>query len=139
MISLERRRTVRSRKSALLMLLQNGNQVGTTNKFSFRLDVIAALSPVTRETDVTGWYVENAVFGVMFTEIVPSELRATTVTIMERINKTLKTYLTADQFNDVRLSFHLVPEPAEDEPAAIASDGAPHPATYAANSTSTAM
>ena len=136
MICLERRRTSRSRKSALLMLLQHSEPVGTTSQFKSKLDVIEALSPVTRETDVTGWYVQNAVIGVMFTEIVPAELPATTTTIRERVTKSLKTYLAPGQFDEIRLSFHLVPEPAEDAAVPIAQTGTEHPMAYAVNSSS---
>src|SRR3954469_8012234 len=69
MISLERRRTVRSNKSFLLMLLGMGVvSLAGSNKISLR-KIVISMPTITRETDVTGWYKENSVVGVMFTEI----------------------------------------------------------------------
>ena len=69
MISMERRRTTRSRKSFLLMLVDMG-EISTPKQHGLGLrKVLSTLSSILRETDVTGWYKEDSVVGVMFTEI----------------------------------------------------------------------
>ena len=68
MISLERKRTERSRKPFLLMLLDMGNGLQSDKNGKALDKILSALSLSTRETDVTGWYKNNSVVGVMFTE-----------------------------------------------------------------------
>ena len=59
MISLERKRTERSRKPFLLMLLDMGNGLRSDNNKKALDKILSALSLSTRETDVTGWYQEQ--------------------------------------------------------------------------------
>ena len=56
MISLERKRTERSRKPFLLMLLDMGNGLQSDKNGKALDKILSALSLSTRETDVTGWY-----------------------------------------------------------------------------------
>lgn len=110
MISLERRRTERSRKSFLLMLLDMGDHLSSeiTEKNLSELLAIVCLS--TRETDVAGWYEANRVVGAMFTEIGPTD-RATIIrTMISRLSDILHNHLSLEQFNRVSVSFHLFPE-----------------------------
>jgi len=69
MISLERKRSERSRKPFLLMLLDMGEHLPSEKSRRSLGKILSALSAATRETDVTGWYKDNCVVGVMFTEI----------------------------------------------------------------------
>ena len=69
LISLERRRTERSRKPFLLMLLDMGDHLPSGAAAKVLSKILAGLSGSTRETDVAGWYKTDCVVGVMFTEI----------------------------------------------------------------------
>src|SRR5277367_1787968 len=69
MISLERKRTERSRKPFLLMLLDMGDNLPSDRSGKTLAKIVSAMSVTTRETDVTGWYTKDCVVGVMFTEI----------------------------------------------------------------------
>ena len=110
MISLERRRTSRSQKSFLLMLLDMGeHSTAKHNKISLR-KILSALSSMLRETDVPGWYKEDSVIGVMFTEITPDDQNSIPATLMTRVSQALKSHLTQQQFRQVVISFHLLPE-----------------------------
>jgi lipopolysaccharide/colanic/teichoic acid biosynthesis glycosyltransferase len=109
MISLERKRTERSRKPFLLMLLDMGTRLADKNGKA--LDkILSALSLSTRETDVTGWYKNSSVVGVMFTELGADDPNATLSTMMTRVSETLRSSLSAQQFNQISISFHLFPE-----------------------------
>jgi hypothetical protein len=111
MICLEERRAERSRKGVLLMLLDvNGLAVGEKECFLLNQKMISVLSPITRETDVMGWYKENSVVGLLFTEVATEEVNSVTAAIMNRVSKILKTNLSSRQFADINLSFHLLPE-----------------------------
>lgn len=114
LISLERRRAERSRKSFLLMLVDAGQR-----PFSTCEKIMAALMPMTRETDIVGWYKEGAIAGVLFTEIAEDDLTLTSAAIMSRVSKTLKSHLTAQQFDEVSLSFHLLPENVDHKSASV--------------------
>lgn len=114
-ISLERKRTERSRKPFLLMLVDMG-KTGTTGKDWKALNKIqSALAASTRETDVTGWYQTNAVVGVMFTELGIEDRATILSTMMTRVSETLRHSLSLDQFSRISISFHLFPEGREGE------------------------
>lgn len=109
-ISLERRRTERSRKPFLLMLLDMGEHLPseTTEKNLSKLQ--AALSVSTRETDVVGWYESGRILGVMFTEICLEDRKTIVSTMITRLSEILRNNLTLEQFSRISISFHVFPE-----------------------------
>jgi lipopolysaccharide/colanic/teichoic acid biosynthesis glycosyltransferase len=109
-ISIERRRTERSRKPFLLMLLDMGDHMSVETKGRNLITLLDALSVSTRDTDVPGWYEGDRVIGVMFTEI-SFEDRATIVsTMISRLSEIMRKHLSLEQFNRVSISFHVFPE-----------------------------
>ncbi len=72
--------------------------------------VASALSASTRETDVIGWYAKNRALGVMFIEIGPDGKSATLSIIVGRITEALRVNLAFEQFNQLRISFHVFPD-----------------------------
>ncbi len=68
MIALERKRSERSRKPFILLLLDMGDRPSEKNG-KILGKISSVLSASTRDTDVTGWYAKECVLGVMFTEI----------------------------------------------------------------------
>jgi lipopolysaccharide/colanic/teichoic acid biosynthesis glycosyltransferase len=110
MISLERKRTERSRKPFLLMLLDMGTRLQSDRNGKALDKILSALSLSTREIDVTGWYKNNSVVGVMFTELGADDPNSTLSTMMTRVSETLRSSLSAQQFNQISISFHLFPE-----------------------------
>jgi lipopolysaccharide/colanic/teichoic acid biosynthesis glycosyltransferase len=110
MISLERKRSERSRKPFLLMLVDTGGYAPSERTTKVLSSILSALSVSTRETDVTGWYKHCSVVGVMFTEIGLEDRASVLGTMITRVSETLKSTLSFEQFNQVSLSFHLFPE-----------------------------
>jgi lipopolysaccharide/colanic/teichoic acid biosynthesis glycosyltransferase len=110
MISIERKRTERSQKPFLLMLLDRGNSNGSKKNGKALEDVVAALLGSTRETDITGWYENGVVVGVMFTDLVFDDKSAILSTMLARISTTLRDNLTFEQFNQINISFHFFPD-----------------------------
>jgi len=110
MISLERKRTERSRKPFLLMLLNMGHGLQSDKNGKALDKILPALSLSTRETDVTGWYENNSVVGVMFTEFGVDDQNTILSTMMTRVSETLRNNLSSQQFNQISISFHLFPE-----------------------------
>ena len=115
MISMERKRTARSRKPFLLMLLDTNTGVPRHQSVSVLAEVLSALSLSTRETDVTGWYKDGSVVGVMFTEIGIADHNSIARTMLARVNDTLRSLLPLEQFNQINISFHLFPEQRDHE------------------------
>ena len=110
MISLERKRTERSRKPFVLMLLDMGNCLPSDKNGKVLGKVLSALSLATRETDVTGWYENDSIVGVMFTEINIDDRGSILSTMMARVSETLRSNLSLEQFGQISISFHLFPE-----------------------------
>jgi lipopolysaccharide/colanic/teichoic acid biosynthesis glycosyltransferase len=69
----------------------------------------------TRETDITGWYRDNVVVGVMFTEIEAAGHNSIVNTMFARVSDTLQSHLTPEQFNQISISFHVFPEERDHE------------------------
>ncbi len=110
MITLERKRSERSRKPFMLLLLDMGDRLPSEKNGKILGKILTALSGSTRDTDVTGWYANHCVVGVMFTEIATGDSSSVPTTIIARVTETLRKNLTLEQFNKVSLSFHVFPE-----------------------------
>ena len=109
-VALERKRTERSRKPFLLMLLDAGNGLPSEQNGKMLNEILPLLSVSTRETDATGWYQSSSVIGVMFTEIGNMERSSIVSAISARVSTTLRGSLTVEQLSQIRISFHLFPE-----------------------------
>jgi len=110
MISLERKRSERSRKPFVLMILDMGDHHPSENNRQALRKVAAALSETARETDLTGWYSSDCAVGVMFTELGFADRSATLSTMITRVSNTLRATLIPEEFNQVSISFHVFPE-----------------------------
>ena len=110
-ISRERRRTERSRKPFLLMLLDMGDAQGPSAATGKTLcKMLTALSAGTRETDVAGWYKQDSIVGIMFTEIAFDDRGTIVSTMIARLSDILRSHLTLGQFSRVSISFHVFPD-----------------------------
>jgi lipopolysaccharide/colanic/teichoic acid biosynthesis glycosyltransferase len=109
MIAVERKRSERSQRPFVLLLIDTGRNQPGEKQSRVLLDMVSALQGATRETDITGWYTADSVVGVMFTEIV---LDNNTVlsTILARIGAVLRDRLDTDQFGRIKFSFHVFPD-----------------------------
>jgi lipopolysaccharide/colanic/teichoic acid biosynthesis glycosyltransferase len=109
MISLERKRSERTQRPFVLLLMDTGHRVPSEKNGRILLHVLCALQAATRETDMMGWYEKNSVAGVMFTEI---NLNNNLIlsTILSRISDVLRAKLTWEQFSQIKFSFHLFPD-----------------------------
>ena len=109
MIALERKRSERSRKPFMLLLVDMGKYLSTEKNGKTLERILATLALSSRETDITGWYANDNVLGVLFTEIA-SDSNSIPATIITRVTETLRRNLTAEQFGELSLSFHVFPE-----------------------------
>jgi hypothetical protein len=139
LISLEHRRVERSGKSFLLMLLDVSEQgLDRNDALVLNRKIMFALSPITRETDIIGWYKENSVVGLVFTEIMVEDPSSVTA-IRNRISKVLKTHLSAQQFSDINISYRLLPEVHEDKFLPVGTKSLAYPVVSAVSGTETSL
>jgi exopolysaccharide biosynthesis polyprenyl glycosylphosphotransferase len=115
MIALERKRTERSGKSFLLMLLDADQRALSDGNERVLGKILSALSSLTRETDMTGWYQERSVVGVIFTDITAADRESIVGTMMSRISETLRQNVGLETFSQIGISLHLFPEDWEQQ------------------------
>jgi len=110
MIAVERKRTARSEKPFLLMILEAEMGLSAPARGSMSGKILEALTLSIRETDVTGWYKDGEAIGVMFTEISSDDRDATVTAMMNRICETLRRNLKWEEFDQINISWHAFPE-----------------------------
>lgn len=127
MIAIERKRTERSKAPFVLMLLEAISDRGQ-KKSSITLSRIAtALLSSSRDTDLVGWYKDDAIIGTMFTGLIVSDKRAVLDTFLTKVSAALQEELSAEEFNQVRISFHLFPDDWDHEKPGPPTNAALYP------------
>jgi lipopolysaccharide/colanic/teichoic acid biosynthesis glycosyltransferase len=110
MLRLERKRTERSQRPFVLMLLDSRLLLKARGNGAQFEKVLCALTNSTRETDIKGWYEDGAVFGIIFTEIGAADGKSVTTALLNRVTSALCTTLSIEQINEIRISFHVFPD-----------------------------
>lgn len=122
-LSLERKRTERSQKPFLLMLLDAEKIFKQDRREGSLLKAISALEGITRETDIVGWYKDRLVAGVIFTEVGLAEDDAIPDAILARVNSHLQSSLGPEEFECIDISLHIFPDewnsPGPETPAEL--------------------
>ena len=126
-IAIERKRTERSKAPFLLMLLEVANEESEKNKGATLGRVVSALLSSSRDTDLVGWYKTREIVGAMFTGLVVNDKREILDTFLTKVTATLGNELTPEQFNQVRISFHLFPDDWDHEKPGLPSNTALYP------------
>jgi lipopolysaccharide/colanic/teichoic acid biosynthesis glycosyltransferase len=109
-IVLERRRSERSGKAFLLMLVGSDDCGSSEESGKLISEILSSLSLSTRETDVLGWYKKNVTLGVIFTEI-SSEDKTSIGTVMRaRITEVLRDRLKVERLAQITISLHVFPD-----------------------------
>jgi lipopolysaccharide/colanic/teichoic acid biosynthesis glycosyltransferase len=107
----ERKRTERSGRSFVLMLLESSKLLRLEGDRAALQDVLLALSASSRDTDTKGWYQEGAVIGVIFTELgADADGQAVANALLTKVTNALTATLSIGQINEIRLTFHVFPE-----------------------------
>lgn len=127
MIAIERKRTERSLSPFLLILLECvGAQ--SVKKHKATLDsATSALLLSSRDTDLVGWYKNEEIVGAMFTGLVVNDKREVLDTFLTKVTRTLRSELSEEQFNQIRISFHLFPDDWDHESPGRPSNAALYP------------
>jgi exopolysaccharide biosynthesis polyprenyl glycosylphosphotransferase len=109
MLSLERKRTQRSKKPFLLMLLDVSKFVYPHTNLVFIRKIGKVLEDCVRETDVRGWYRRGKIVGVVFTDLA-SACQATRDKILGKCLQSLARSLDHRDLEKIEITFHVFPE-----------------------------
>ena len=110
MLCLERKRTERSQRPFLLMLLDVTRFLGDKRNGNKLDQLLSAVSLSIRDTDILGWHRNRATLGIIFTEV-PSDTRKSIVsTMLSRVTGILYSKLSFEQFNQISISEYVFPE-----------------------------
>lgn len=114
MLCLERKRTERSGRRFVLMLVDPGRLLKSDNS-SVMTKLLSAIRQSTRDTDLKGWYKEGSVIGVIFTEVGGTEDQSVVQALSTKITDSLYATLKVNEVNEVKVSFHVFPEDWDDD------------------------
>jgi lipopolysaccharide/colanic/teichoic acid biosynthesis glycosyltransferase len=111
MLRFERRRTERSGKQFMLVLISGQDFHGESSGKLIR-NLASAISSITRETDVLGWYESGVTLGLLMTEI--GEPNPTTVDIItQKVRRAVQNEVTIEEFRSISFQFRLFPQEVE--------------------------
>ena len=109
-LSMERKRSERSRQRFVLMLVHVGKILATERGDMVLEGITEALAHSARETDLHGWYENGSVLGVICTEIGKGELDPILSALQSRVGAALRNSLKLEQGDAIRISFHVYPD-----------------------------
>lgn len=111
-LSLERRRSERSRKPFILVLLSMERLAHENGSYERLIgSVLRAAISFTRETDITGWYQDGAVVGTIFTELgEPKAIDAVVESLLRKVQAALQEHLGEEASQRIVVSWHVFPE-----------------------------
>jgi lipopolysaccharide/colanic/teichoic acid biosynthesis glycosyltransferase len=109
MLYLERKRTERSRRPFLLLLLNVESLILESGKGDFIRNLETALSSSVRETDIKGWYEQGKVAGIILTELNSLD-EVVQEKILLKIQDRLVGALGPEAVEKIRVSYHAFPE-----------------------------
>ena len=109
MLRIERQRTERSKRPFLLALLELTN-LASGPSFNKNFEKIkSALTSALRETDIRGWYENDHVVGIIFTEM--TSLDAVSIEgVFRKLHERLCEKLGEELVSKISITFHIYPE-----------------------------
>ena len=110
MLFLERKRSERSERPFVLMLLRSTKLLRHRDQ-SVLDRVVSALVNSTRDTDVKGWYDEHSTIGVIFTEL-GSKVDGNSVVsaLLSKVTSALASTLTINEIREIHIWFRVFPD-----------------------------
>lgn len=110
MLFLERKRSERSERPFVLMLLESTKLLRHGDESVFDR-VLSALVSSTRDTDAKGWYEEHSTIGVIFTELgAKADGKSVASALLAKVTNSLTSTLTINEINEIHISFRVFPE-----------------------------
>jgi len=111
MLYLERRRAERAQNRFVLILVDVQKLVSSVSGKDRMVQMLAkSLSEATRETDIIGWYLENAMMGVIGTELGKASNEVVQKRFLDKLRKIFESTLGIEMSASISVSFHFFPE-----------------------------
>ena len=114
----ERKRSERSRKSFLLMLLRHKTAIPNDGKPALER-IVRPIGGIIRDTDVLGWFDSHAALAVIFSELGSAKLSAAVESIESKALSALHRTLNPDQVEAFEISFYSYPQDWKDRGHAV--------------------
>jgi lipopolysaccharide/colanic/teichoic acid biosynthesis glycosyltransferase len=114
MLGVERKRTERSGRSFVLMLLDPGRLLEAETRDATLATILGALE-VIRDTDIKGWHKDGSSIGVIFTEIGTAAEKPAVHALSTKVSDALFEALSIEEINEIKLAFHVFPEDWHDD------------------------
>ncbi|MGB9103393.1 MAG: sugar transferase [Terriglobales bacterium] len=115
-LCLERKRSERSGKPFLVMLVEGGARFAAGGRDSVPACLAEALLSSTRDTDLVGWYKTGSIMAVLFTEIADEPSVAMNI-LLAKFTSLVGELIPAEQESHVKISIHVFPEPPNGDSA----------------------
>ena len=106
MLCFERKRAERSGKKFFLLLLNAQQAIGTSRQAAVFRGIIRATDLSRRETDLAGWYRDNAILGIIFTELGDLDEEAAIGTLLDKVHRALAAKMSPRDLQYVEVSLH---------------------------------
>jgi len=127
MLGLERKRAERSNKKFLLLLLDAEDATNVERRAEILSGIIQATDAVRRDTDPAGWYKENSILGIIFTELGALDDTATINRLLHRVREALPTHLGKGDLQYVHITAHIFTDESDGNASEIEADPAFYP------------
>ncbi len=114
MLCFERKRAERSAKKFFLLLLNAQKAIGTSHQANVFRGIVKAADGARRETDLAGWYQENAVLGIIFTELGELGEEVAIGALLEKVHRALSAEMSSRDLQFVEVSLHSFADDSED-------------------------
>lgn len=109
-LALEQKRTERSGNPFLLMLLEAEEVFQTERGQGVLPNLLSCVSKSVRQTDIVGWFKENLIVGVIYTEVGSPANATYPATILERVVAALRQNLRQEEVDSIGISLHMFPD-----------------------------
>ena len=110
MLCRERKRSERSRKHLLLMLIDSKGTRPRKGDAALMHKMAGVLNETIRETDLAGWFETDSVLGVIFTELGGTDVSAALKIIKSKVTTGLQKAFKQTQLSNFQLSFYAFPD-----------------------------
>jgi lipopolysaccharide/colanic/teichoic acid biosynthesis glycosyltransferase len=106
MLCFERKRAERSGKKFFLLLLNAQEAIGTNRQATVFRGIVKAADSARRETDLAGWYREDAILGIIFTELGELGEEVAIGALLEKVHRALAAEMGPRDLHMVEVSLH---------------------------------
>jgi lipopolysaccharide/colanic/teichoic acid biosynthesis glycosyltransferase len=111
---LERKRTERSNKPFLLMLIDISELLKDDTESQFLKKLVSVLFSATRDIDIKGWYQYDTLIGILYSEI-ENITDAIKDRLYHKIHDSLAKVLDTGSLDKIEIIFRVFPEKSEDD------------------------